>query len=154
MHEIDEQLYFSIDEREHTTNISEKGQELITMRERENFFLLPDLSIELQEVDNDDSLSSREKIVEKETIEREYAEKSERIHAANQLIKAYSLFEKDVEYIVKQGRILIVDEFTGRLMPGRRYSDGVTLGDEQTALARAAAAPVNLQSLGRLRRRE
>ncbi len=124
-HEIDEQLYFSIDEREHSTNISEKGQELITMKERENFFLLPDLSIELQEVDNDDSLSPREKIVEKETIEREYAEKSERIHAANQLIKAYSLFEKDVEYIVRQGRILIVDEFTGRLMPGRRYSDGL-----------------------------
>ncbi len=125
MYEIDEQLYFSIDEREHSTNISEKGQDLITKRERENFFLLPDLSIALQEVENDNSLSSREVIVEKEAIEREYAEKSEKIHAANQLIKAYALFEKDVEYIVKQGRIVIVDEFTGRLMPGRRYSDGL-----------------------------
>jgi preprotein translocase subunit SecA len=125
MHEIDEQLYFSIDEREHSTNISEKGQDLITRRERENFFLLPDLSIQLHEIENDKSLSSREMIVEKEAIEREYAEKSERIHAANQLTKAYALFEKDVEYIVKQGRILIVDEFTGRLMPGRRYSDGL-----------------------------
>ncbi|MCK4322090.1 preprotein translocase subunit SecA [candidate division WOR-3 bacterium] len=125
LHEIDEQLYFSIDEREHSTNISEIGQDLITRRERENFFILPDLSIALHEVENNNSLSSREKIVEKEAIEREYAEKSERIHAANQLIKAYTLFEKDVEYIVRQGRILIVDEFTGRLMPGRRYSDGL-----------------------------
>jgi preprotein translocase subunit SecA len=125
MHKIDEKLYFSIDEREHSTNVSEAGQELITKREKDNFFILPDLSIELQKVEEKDSLSSREKIVEKEAIEREYAGKSEKIHAANQLIKAYALFEKDVEYIVKQGRIVIVDEFTGRLMPGRRYSDGL-----------------------------
>jgi len=125
LHEIDEKLYFAIDERESSTNISEMGQEIIIKRESKNFFQLPDLSIALQEIEKDNSLSSREKIVQKEAIERDYAEKSERIHAANQLIKAYTLFEKDVEYIVKQGRVVIVDEFTGRLMPGRRYSDGL-----------------------------
>jgi len=125
LHEIDEQLYFAIDEKENSTNISELGQEIIIKRESENFFQLPDLSIELEEIEKNDSLSGREKAVQKEAIERDYAEKSERIHAANQLIKAYTLFEKDVEYIVKQGRVVIVDEFTGRLMPGRRYSDGL-----------------------------
>jgi preprotein translocase subunit SecA len=125
LHEIDEKLYFAIDERENSINISEIGQELIIKREAENFFQLPDLSIALQEIEKDNSLSTREKIVQKEAIERNYAEKSERIHATNQLIKAYTLFEKDVEYIVNQGRVIIVDEFTGRLMPGRRYSDGL-----------------------------
>ncbi|MEJ2568010.1 MAG: preprotein translocase subunit SecA, partial [candidate division WOR-3 bacterium] len=125
LHEIDEELYFAIDEKENSTNISEKGQEIIIKRESKNFFQLPDLSIELEAIEKIDSLSSREKTVQKEAVERDYAEKSERIHAANQLIKAYTLFEKDVEYIVKQGRVVIVDEFTGRLMPGRRYSDGL-----------------------------
>jgi preprotein translocase subunit SecA len=125
LHEIDEKLYFAIDEKEHSTNISEMGQDLIIKRESKNFFQLPDLSIKLKEIEEDNSLSSREKMVQKEAIEREYAEKSERIHAANQLIKAYTLFEKDVEYIVKQNRVIIVDEFTGRLMPGRRFSDGL-----------------------------
>ncbi|MEJ2354340.1 MAG: preprotein translocase subunit SecA, partial [candidate division WOR-3 bacterium] len=125
LHEIDEQLYFAIDEKESSTNISEKGQEIIIKRESKNFFQLPDLSIELETIDKNDSLSDREKTVQKEAVERDYAEKSERIHAANQLIKAYTLFEKDVEYIVKQSRVVIVDEFTGRLMPGRRYSDGL-----------------------------
>ncbi len=125
LHEIDESLYFAIDERENSTNISEMGQELIIKRESGNFFQLPDLSITLQEIEQDNSLSNREKIVQKEAIERDYAEKSERIHAANQLIKAYTLFEKDVEYIVQQNRVIIVDEFTGRLMPGRRFSDGL-----------------------------
>ncbi|MEJ2306730.1 MAG: preprotein translocase subunit SecA, partial [candidate division WOR-3 bacterium] len=125
LHEIDEQLYFAIDEKENSTNISEKGQEIIIKRESKNFFQLPDLSIELETIDKNDSLSDREKTVQKEAVERDYAEKSERIHAANQLIKAYTLFEKDVEYIVKQRRVVIVDEFTGRLMPGRRYSDGL-----------------------------
>jgi len=125
LHEIDEKLYFAMDEKENSTNISEMGQELIIKKESKNFFQLPDLSIALQEIEKNTSLSDREKIVQKEAIERNYAEKSERIHAANQLIKAYTLFEKDVEYIVKQGRVVIVDEFTGRLMPGRRYSDGL-----------------------------
>lgn len=125
MHEIEDELYFSIDEREQSVNISDKGQEIILKNTDENFFTLPDLSISLQEIDNKESLSSRERAVEKEAIEREYAKKSEKVHAVNQLLKAYSLFEKDVEYIVKQGRIVIVDEFTGRLMPGRRYSDGL-----------------------------
>jgi len=125
LHEIDENLYFAIDEKEHSTNISEMGQDLIIKKESENFFQLPDLSIKLHKIEQDDSLSSREKMVQKESIERDYAEKSERIHAANQLVKAYTLFEKDVEYIVKQNRVIIVDEFTGRLMPGRRFSDGL-----------------------------
>ncbi|HEY6221627.1 MAG TPA: preprotein translocase subunit SecA, partial [Candidatus Eisenbacteria bacterium] len=122
--EVDEDLYYSIDEKSHSVDLSEKGRLLLSQRDA-NLFLLPDLSVELGEIDASESLSPADKVTEKKKLERIHGERSERVHNVLQLLKAYSLFEKDVEYVVQDGKILIVDEFTGRLMPGRRYSDGL-----------------------------
>jgi len=124
MHEVDEDLYFAIDEKAKTVDISEMGRNSIAPNDPD-FFVLPDLSTELSRIDKNEKLSARERLVERESIQREYAEKSEKVHSIQQLLKAYSLFEKDVEYIVQNNKVIIVDEFTGRLMPGRRYSDGL-----------------------------
>ncbi|OYD13643.1 preprotein translocase subunit SecA [candidate division WOR-3 bacterium JGI_Cruoil_03_44_89] len=124
LHEVDELLYYSIDERAHTVNVSEDGRDIIAPDDAE-FFTLPDLSQVLVKIERNETLSSREKMVEKDAIQKEYAGKSQRVHAINQLLRAYSLFEKDVEYVIQNGKVIIVDEFTGRLMPGRRYSDGL-----------------------------
>ena len=122
--EVDEDLFYSIDEKSHSVDLSEKGRQLLSQRDS-NLFLLPDLAVELGEIDENESMSPAEKVAEKRRLERIHAERSERVHNILQLLKAYSLFEKDVEYVVQDGKILIVDEFTGRLMPGRRYSDGL-----------------------------
>jgi len=122
--EFDSALYFVIDEKSHSVDITEKGREELQKKEKD-LFLLPDLSIELHQVDLKEDLTPREKFFEKERILREYSEKSEKIHAIKQLFKAYSLFEKDVDYVVMDGKVIIVDEFTGRLMYGRRWSDGL-----------------------------
>ncbi|KPJ59609.1 MAG: preprotein translocase subunit SecA [Latescibacteria bacterium DG_63] len=124
LHLLDEELYFSIDEKSHSVSLSEKGRENLSPRGK-SLFMLPDLSEELGRISEDESLSEKEKAERKEDLYRLHAETSEKIHNIYQLLKAYSLFEKDVEYVVKDGRVLIVDEFTGRLMPGRRYSDGL-----------------------------
>jgi len=124
MGEIDEQLFYSIDERENNINLMEKGIELLTPKQRE-LFILPDLSVEVHRIDLDGSLSGTDKERLKEKLHREYAERSEKIHNIQQLLRAYSLFEKDVDYVVSDGKVMIVDEFTGRLLPGRRYSDGL-----------------------------
>jgi preprotein translocase subunit SecA len=122
--EVDEDLFYSIDEKGHSVDLSEKGRQLLSQRDA-NLFLLPDLAVELAEIDGSESLSPAEKVAQKRELERVHGERSERVHNILQLLKAYSLFEKDVEYVVQDGKILIVDEFTGRLMPGRRYSDGL-----------------------------
>jgi len=122
--EFDSALYFVIDEKSHSVDITEKGREEIQKKEKD-LFLLPDLSVELHQIDLREDLTPREKFFEKERILREYSEKSEKIHAIKQLFKAYSLFEKDVDYVVMDGKVIIVDEFTGRLMYGRRWSDGL-----------------------------
>jgi preprotein translocase subunit SecA len=122
--ELKEELYFWVDEKSHSVEITEKGREEVEKREK-NLFALPDLSTELHKLDEDKNLSARERFYEKERILREYAEKSDKIHALKQLLKAYMLFEKDVDYVVMDGKVIIVDEFTGRLMPGRRWSDGL-----------------------------
>ncbi|UCE17395.1 MAG: preprotein translocase subunit SecA [Gemmatimonadota bacterium] len=124
MGEIDEELYYSIDERGNTIDLTEKGRETLSPRDPE-FFVLPDLAEELSRIEGDESLSSEERGKQHQNVHKIYAERSEKIHNIQQLLKAYSLFEKDVEYVVDQGRVMIVDEFTGRLMPGRRYSDGL-----------------------------
>jgi preprotein translocase subunit SecA len=114
----------SIDERSHSVDLSEQGRNLLSQRDP-NRFLLPDLAVELGEIDEDESISPADKVQKKRELERQHAIRSERVHDILQLLKAYSLFEKDVEYVVQDDKILIVDEFTGRLMPGRRYSDGL-----------------------------
>ncbi|HID96245.1 MAG TPA: preprotein translocase subunit SecA [Candidatus Latescibacteria bacterium] len=124
MNEIDEELFYSIDEKSNVIDLTEKGRRFLSP-DHQDFFVLPDLGEMLAEIENDSSLSLEEKTLRKEEAYREYAIKSEKIHNITQLLKAYSLFEKDVEYVVTDGRVVIVDEFTGRLMPGRRYSDGL-----------------------------
>ncbi len=123
--ELDEELYFSIDEKTHVIDLTEQGREALSPAEP-LMFVLPDLSIELDQVDKDENLDDLAKQEAKNKIQTEYGEKSERIHNISQLLRAYSLFERDVEYVVSEdGKVMIVDEFTGRLMPGRRYSDGL-----------------------------
>ncbi len=127
MHEITDELYYSIDEKNHSINLSEKGRELLAPSAKEkDFFILPDVGTEVSLLENDTTLSEDEKIKKRDEINQQYAERSERIHIVNQLIKAFSLYEKDEEYVVTEdGKVAIVDEFTGRLLPGRRYSDGL-----------------------------
>ncbi len=122
--EFESELFYVIDEKSHNVDLTEKGRKEFLNIDKD-LFLLPDLSIELTKIEKDETLSPREKFYEKEKIIREYSEKSEKIHAIKQLLKAYSLFEKDVDYVVMDGKVIIVDEFTGRLMPGRRWSDGL-----------------------------
>ncbi|MBN1503952.1 MAG: preprotein translocase subunit SecA [Candidatus Eisenbacteria bacterium] len=122
--ELDERLFFSIDEKTHLVALTDKGREGLSGKGR-NLFMLPDLSEELGRIASDSALSEKEKAEKREELHRLHGEASEKIHNIYQLLKAYSLFEKDVEYVVKDERVLIVDEFTGRLMPGRRFSDGL-----------------------------
>ncbi|HEY7460471.1 MAG TPA: preprotein translocase subunit SecA [Gemmatimonadota bacterium] len=124
LHELDEDLFFAMDEKGHNVHLSEKGLELLSPKDP-NLFVVPDLSEALHAIDEDPTIEAGEKARRRIDLERDYAERSERIHAIHQLLKAYVLYEKDVEYVVQDGKVLIVDEFTGRLMPGRRWSDGL-----------------------------
>ena len=124
LHVLDEELYCIIEEQDHSANWTDKGLKLLSGDEQDAF-VIPDLSQGLQEIDNDPRLNFKEKKKRKRELEAKYSETSERMHAAQQLIKACWLFNKDVDYVVKDGQVIIVDEFTGRLMPGRRWSDGL-----------------------------
>ena len=126
MHHVDADLYFHIDEKNNSVELTEKGLQLITgAGEDPNFFLLPDISIALNAIDIDAALKAEDKLQQKEVIITDYSIKADRIHTVNQLLKAYTLFDKDVEYVVIEGQVKIVDEQTGRIMEGRRYSDGL-----------------------------
>ena len=126
MPEADEPLYFTIDEKNNTIEMTDKGrEEIATGGEDPDLFVLPDVASMFSELAKDDSLSDEERLEKRDQIAKDYAEKSERLHAIQQLLKAYTLFEKDVEYIVEGGKVMIVDEQTGRVLPGRRYSDGL-----------------------------
>lgn len=128
MHIIDDELYFVIDEKNNSIDLTEKGREELAQGSgmEKDFFVLPDLGTEISKFENDPNLSEQEKIQLKDKLYSKYSEASERIHTLHQLLKAYTLFDKDVEYVVTEdGRIAIVDEFTGRILPGRRYSDGL-----------------------------
>jgi preprotein translocase subunit SecA len=124
MPEIDEELLFVVDEKNHTMNFTDRALNGMRPEERETF-VIPDLNEEISRIEHDPTLTAEEKIVLEEQVTSEFALKSEKIHNANQLLRAYTLFEKDQQYVVQEGKVLIVDEFTGRLMPGRRYSDGL-----------------------------
>ncbi len=127
MPEIDDELYFSIDEKNHGINLSDKGRETLAGGSSEkDFFVLPDLGTEISILEADENLSADEKIRKKDELNRLYAERSDRIHTITQLLRAYALYEKDEEYIVSEdSKVMIVDEFTGRVLHGRRYSDGL-----------------------------
>ena len=125
MHKVDEELFFVIDEKHNTIELTEKGIELIsTSSEDASFFVLPDVGSEIATIEKS-KLSTEEKLKVKDELIRDYSIKSERVHTITQLLKAYTLFEKDVEYVIIDGKIKIVDEQTGRIMEGRRYSDGL-----------------------------
>jgi preprotein translocase subunit SecA len=125
MPKVDSELFFYIDEKNNQVELTEKGIELITKSgEDPHFFVLPDVGTEIAEIEKS-TLSNEEKVARKDELMRDYSIKAERIHSVNQLLKAYTLFEADVEYIIDEGKIKIVDEQTGRIMDGRRYSDGL-----------------------------
>lgn len=125
MHKVDEELLFAIDERFHTIDLTEKGRNFLTGESQNpDMFLLPDIGTELAKIQQE-NLTEAEKQQKKDELYRLYSERSERIHNVSQLLKAYSLYERDDEYVVQDGKVLIVDEFTGRILAGRRYSDGL-----------------------------
>ena len=125
MHIIDEELLFTIDEKNNQVELTDKGVEMITKEgEDKDFFVMTDVGAEMAELEKE-SLSEKDNIKRKDAIMRDFSVKSERIHSVNQLLKAYTLFEKDVEYILQDNKVKIVDEQTGRVMEGRRYSDGL-----------------------------
>jgi preprotein translocase subunit SecA len=126
MPEADKPLYFIIDEKDNSVDLTEKGIDLITGEgEDHKFFILPEIGTELNRIENDSTLDDTARFQKKEEVIRDYQVKSQRIHSVNQLLKAYTLFEKDTEYIIVDGKVKIVDEQTGRVMEGRRYSDGL-----------------------------
>jgi preprotein translocase subunit SecA len=129
MHEIDDELYFAIDEKSHTTDLTEKGREFLAQvfpgRDKD-LFIIPDIATEFSQIEGDEALSFEQKQLKKDEVNKLFADRSDRIHTIQQLLRAYCLYEKDDEYVVSDdGKIMIVDEFTGRLLPGRRYSEGL-----------------------------
>ena len=125
MHKIDVELYFTIDEKNNHVELSEKGIDFLTGNSDDpKFFVIPNVGDEVAEIEKT-MTDVKEKILAKEVVMREFSIKSERIHTVNQLLKAYTVFEKDTEYVIDGGQVKIVDEQTGRIMEGRRYSDGL-----------------------------
>ncbi|MBD0278252.1 MAG: preprotein translocase subunit SecA, partial [Flavisolibacter sp.] len=125
MHIVDEELLFHIDEKNKTVDLTDKGIATITRAgEDPEFFILPDIGVKMADIERSEG-PAEEKLHHKEALLNEYAQKADRIHSVQQLLKAYTLFEKDVEYVVLEGAVKIVDEQTGRILEGRRYSDGL-----------------------------
>ena len=124
MRQIEDDLYFVMDERGRSVHLTDKGVETMSP-EDPTLFIVPDISHAVHELEHDPDLSPQEKIERRRAVEAEYAAKSETLHIIHKLLQAHALYEKDVEYVVQDGQVFIVDEFTGRLMPGRRWSDGL-----------------------------
>src|SRR5437870_5002606 len=124
MRYLEDELYFVLDECGHSVHLTDKGVETMSPQDPTPV-LVPDISSGVHALDRDGSLSPQEKIERKRAVEAEYAQKSETLHIIHKLLQAHALYEKDVEYVVQDGQVFIVDEFTGRLMPGRRWSDGL-----------------------------
>jgi len=126
MHEIDDELFYTIDEKNHQIDITDKGRELITSSQEDpEMFVIPDIATEQSAIEGNENMSFDEKRLKVDELNRRYAERSDRIHTVSQLLRAYSLYEKDVEYVIQDGKVQIVDEFTGRILEGRRYSEGL-----------------------------
>ena len=124
LQEVQSALFFTIDEKTNEADLTEMGRNAISPDDP-NAFIMPDMLAEINRIDTDETLSDDEKTERKNAFQEEFAAKSERLHDLSQLLKAYCLFEKDVNYVVQDRKVMIVDEHTGRLMPGRRYSDGL-----------------------------
>jgi len=140
MHIVTDPLYFIIDEKNNTVELTEKGIDLLSRKTDDPlFFVLPDIGTQLAELENE-NLTEEEKIAKKDELLQNYAIKSERVHTINQLLKAYTLFDKDDEYVVIDNKVKIVDEQTGRIMEGRRYSDGLHQAIEAKERVKVEAA--------------
>jgi preprotein translocase subunit SecA len=124
VHELEENLLFSMDEKGHNVHLTDQGLDVLAPNEHDAF-IVPDISEEVHRVELQEGLSVDERRARVDELEREYAEKSEKIHVIHQLLKAYALFNKDEQYVIQDGQVMIVDEFTGRMMAGRRWSDGL-----------------------------
>jgi len=124
MKKIDKELFFVIDEKNNTIELTDKGIDLISGSDDKDFFIMPDIGSEIAKLEKEE-LAKEAFLEKKDALVRDYSIKSERIHSVNQLLKAYTLFEKEVEYVILEGKVKIVDEQTGRIMEGRRYSDGL-----------------------------
>jgi preprotein translocase subunit SecA len=155
MPKVDIELYFAIDEKNNSVDLTEKGLTLITgAGEDPNFFVLPDIGSELAVIEKLE-ISPEEKVQRKDAILQDYAVKADRIHSVQQLLKAYTLFDKDIEYVVIEGKVKIVDEQTGRILEGRRYSDGLHQAIEakenvQVEAATQTFATITLQNYFRM----
>ena len=126
MHEIDDELYYAVDEKTHVIDLTDKGRDYLASSQADkDMFVLPDIGNEVAAIEGDKDLTPAQLQRKKEELYALYAERSDRIHTVNQLLRAYTLYEKDVEYVVQDGKVLIVDEFTGRILQGRRYSEGL-----------------------------
>ncbi|MCA0131997.1 preprotein translocase subunit SecA [Winogradskyella alexanderae] len=124
MPKVDAELYYVIDEKNNQVELTDKGVDFLSGEDDPNFFVMPEMGTEIAKIENQ-GLSSEEEAELKEDLFRDFGIKSERIHTLNQLLKAYALFEKDIQYVVMDNKVMIVDEQTGRIMDGRRYSDGL-----------------------------
>lgn len=155
MPKVNEELFFTIDERLNSVDLTDKGLHLITgAAEDPNFFILPDIATELDAIDKSEQ-AVEEKQQKKDALLRDYSIKADRIHSVQQLLKAYTLFDKDVEYVVMEGKVKIVDEQTGRILEGRRYSDGLHQAIEakenvQVEAATQTFATITLQNYFRM----
>ena len=155
MPEITDDLWFVIDEKGHSVELTDKGHENLSRTfHEEGFFVLPDIGSEIAALENA-GLSAEEKAEKKDALVNDYSIKSERVHTVNQLLKAYSMFEKDVEYVVMDNKVKIVDEQTGRILEGRRYSDGLHQAIEakervQVEAATQTFATITLQNYFRM----
>lgn len=155
MHIIDDELYFVIDEKLHSVDLTEKGIDELTKAYNDPaFFILPDVGSEIAELERS-TLSDDEKVMKKSELLRNFSEKSERLHTVQQLLKAYTLFEKDVDYVIMDNKVKIVDEQTGRIMEGRRWSDGLHQAVEakenvQVEAATQTYATITLQNYFRM----
>ena len=124
MPKVDKNLYYVIDEKNNQIELTDKGIEFLSGKDDPDFFIMPEIGIEISKIENK-GLSKEDEAKEKDELYRDFSIKSERIHTINQLLKAYALFEKDIQYVVMDNKVMIVDEQTGRIMDGRRYSDGL-----------------------------
>jgi preprotein translocase subunit SecA len=124
MRDIEDDLFFVLDERGHSVHLTDQGVETMSPQDPQ-LFVVPDISHAVHDIERDEALSPQEKLERRRQVEAEYAQKSEILHIIHKLLQAHALYEKDVEYVVQDGQVFIVDEFTGRLMPGRRWSDGL-----------------------------
>src|SRR5690554_1836657 len=140
MHKVDDELYFVIDEKNNSIELTDKGIDLISSKDKEeDFFVLPDINMQINHIENS-KMEEEKKLIEKDRIIQDYSIKAEKIHTVNQLLKAYTLFEKDTEYVVMDNKVKIVDEQTGRIMEGRRYSDGLHQAIESKENVKVEAA--------------